>query len=135
MAVTEFAARAAGALAARIDRRKFLSRTAMVSTALVAAPTEFVLHPTSAYAAVCNCHGTNCDCGALCCDGYTEFCCPLNGVNACPPGTMFGGWWKADGSSFCGGGPRYYLDCNAGCGGCGGGRNGLWDGRCPGRPG
>ena len=24
-----------------------------------------------------------------------------------------GGWWKADHSSYCGGGARYYIDCNA----------------------
>ncbi|HVM63976.1 MAG TPA: hypothetical protein VMU14_03885, partial [Acidimicrobiales bacterium] len=38
------------------------------------------------------------------------------GSNTCPPGTFAGGWWRADGSSFCGGGPRYYIDCHGECG-------------------
>ena len=33
------------------------------------------------------------------------------GNNGCPDGTVLGGWWKADGTGFCGG-PRYYMDCN-----------------------
>jgi hypothetical protein len=110
--------RAAGALARRIDRRGFLSRSAVVGSAMVAAPLEYGLKPKSAYAAVCGCSGSRCGCGALCCDGWTEFCCTLNGQNRCPDGTVAGGWWKVDGSQFCGGGPRYYLDCNAQCGGC-----------------
>jgi len=48
----------------------------------------------------------------MCCDGYTEFCCTITGSNTCPAGTVAAGWWKADGSGFCGGGPRYYIDCN-----------------------
>jgi len=41
-------------------------------------------------------------------------CCTINsGHNNCPPGTYAGGWWKADRSSYCGGGARYYIDCNA----------------------
>ena len=42
------------------------------------------------------------------------------------------GWWKADGSGFCGSGPRYYYDCNAACNGCGCGRNGVCEGSCSG---
>ena len=82
--------------------------------------------PGSAYAAVCSCSGSSCDCGSRCCDGYTEFCCTLNGDNRCPPGSIMAGWWKADGSGFCGpNAPRYYMDCNASCGGCGCGRSGT----------
>jgi hypothetical protein len=51
-------------------------------------------------------------CGTLCCDGYTSFCCSITGSNTCPSGTILGGWWKADGSGFCGDAPRYYMDCN-----------------------
>jgi len=112
--------RAARFVGRRVSRRRFLERTAMASTALAVAPTDFVLRPTSAYAAICNCSGTACACGSLCCDGYTEFCCTLTGTNTCPPGTIAGGWWKADGSSYCAG-PRYYIDCNATCR-CGSGR-------------
>ena len=38
--------------------------------------------------------GSSCDCSALCCDGYTEFCCTLYGSNSCPPGTLAAGWWR-----------------------------------------
>ncbi len=110
--------RVAGSLATRVDRRSFLGRAAVVGSAVAVAPATYVLRPTSAYAAVCNCSGSTCDCGALCCDGYTEFCCTLNSRNACPPGTVAAGWWKVDGHDLCGGGPRYYLDCNSRCGAC-----------------
>ncbi len=39
----------------------------------------------------------------------------------CPPGSLVGGWWKSDGSGFCCGGARYYIDCHSYCScGCGG---------------
>jgi len=123
--------RTVGVLADKLDRRNFLGKAAVVGSAVVAAPLEFGLKPKSAYAAVCNCNGSNCPCGSLCCDGYTEFCCTLNGANACPPGTITAGWWKVDGSQFCGGAARYYLDCNAQCGSCGC-TNGLCSGACSG---
>ena len=99
------AERAARALAPRMGRRGFLARTAMAGTALTAAPATYVLRPRSAYAAICNCNGSRCDCGSLCCDGSTEFCCTVTGMNRCPPGTLTGGWWKVDSSGYCGGGP------------------------------
>jgi hypothetical protein len=123
--------RTVDALSHRIDRRSFLGRAAVVGSAVVTAPLDFGLRPRSAYAAVCNCSGSACQCGSLCCDGYTEFCCTLNGVNACPPGTITAGWWKVDGSAFCGGAARYYLDCNAVCGPCACG-NGTCSGACAG---
>ena len=126
------AERAARALAPRMGRRGFLARTAMAGTALTAAPATYVLRPRSAYAAICNCSGSRCDCGSLCCDGYTEFCCTITGQNRCPPGTLTGGWWKVDSSSYCGGGPRYYADCNAPCGSCGCGGSGICSGSCSG---
>jgi hypothetical protein len=119
-------------LADRLDRRGFLGKAAVVGSAVVTAPLEFGLRPTSAYAAVCQCNGSSCPCGSLCCDGYTEFCCTLNGANACPPGTLTAGWWKVDGSQFCGGAARYYLDCNAQCGSCDCGANGVCSGACSG---
>lgn len=121
-------------LADRLDRRGFLGKAAVVGSAVVTAPLEFGLKPTSAYAAICQCNGSNCPCGSLCCDGYTEFCCTLNGANACPPGTITAGWWKVDGSQFCGGAARYYLDCNAQCGSCDCGANGVCSGACSGTP-
>jgi len=106
----------------------------MVGTALVTAPVDLLLHPKSAYAAVCSCIGQSCTCGSLCCDGYTEFCCAIYGVNACPTGSLTGGWWKADGSSFCGGAARYYMDCHKPCGSCSCGGSGLCSGSCNGTP-
>jgi hypothetical protein len=95
-------------------RRSFLAKTAVIGSALVVAPRKFLLEPVSAYDAVC---GPANQCG----DGYTVFCCTINnGVNACPPGTFAGGWWKADRSSWCcGGTARYYIDCQGSCTRCG----------------
>lgn len=122
----------------RSGRRGFLRKTALVGSALAVAPTDFVLRPGTAFAAICNCSGSACDCSAQCCDGYTEFCCTINGSNGCPPGTLYGGWWKVDASGFCqtlnGPGPRYYLDCNAACGDCGCGPGGICPGSCSGTP-
>ena len=82
-------------LARTTNRRGFLVRGAIAGSALTVAPLRYVLRPGTAYAAICNCSGQSCDCGAACCDGYTEFCCTITGENACPPGTVAGGWWKA----------------------------------------
>ena len=36
-------------------------------------------------------------CAARCGDGWTAFCCTINGGrNSCPPGSFVAGWWKAD---------------------------------------
>ena len=109
--MTDIVEKASALLAGTSGRRRFLAKAALAGSAVVAAPRRFALEPLSAYAAVCTCSGSSCDCGAACCDGYTEFCCTITGRNSCPPGTALGGWWKADGSGYCGG-PRYYLDCN-----------------------
>lgn len=125
----------ARALSTRIGRRGFLARAALAGSALAVAPMRYVLQPGTAYAAVCRCSGRDCNCGAQCCDGYTEFCCTLNGANTCPSGTVPAGWWKADGSGFCDvngqGRPRYYLDCNSlSCGSCGCRSNGTCHHSC-----
>ena len=100
------AARAAGVLAGGHSRRRFLARTAVVGSALAVDPSGFILKPGTAYGAVC---GT---CG----DGWTAFCCTINGgKNSCPPNTFVAGWWKADNAAYCCGGPRYIIDCNATC--------------------
>lgn len=98
----------------------------------MSAPTVFALTPTSAYAAVCGCAGQACECNSKCCGGYTEFCCTITGENACPPGGILGGWWKVDGSSFCGGSARYYMDCHLPCGDCACGDSGVCSGACNG---
>jgi hypothetical protein len=91
-------------------RRSFLVRTAVVGSAVAVAPWQYLLRPDPAYAVVCGECG-----GGPCCDGWTEFCCVINGGrNKCPPGSFAGGWWKADGSVFCSG-PRYFIDCMEHC--------------------
>jgi len=130
--VTALLNRVATALDHRLSRRGFLAKSALAGTAMAVAPTDYLLKPVGAYQAICNCSNTACDCGSMCCDGYTEFCCTLTGINRCPPGHVLGGWWKVDNSSFCSNGPRYYMDCNAPCNGCGCGSNGVCSGSCSG---
>jgi hypothetical protein len=116
----------------RSARRGFLTSSAVVGSALAVAPVSYVLRPGTAYAQICRCNGSDCGCGQLCCDGYTEFCCTLYGTNGCPPGSLYGGWWRVSGSSYCGGSNRYYLDCHNPCGGCGCGASGVCSGSCNG---
>ncbi|GAA4348476.1 LGFP repeat-containing protein [Angustibacter luteus] len=97
----------------RFSRRGFLVRTAVVGSAIVVDPRNYVLTPMTASAAV------GCGPAASCAAGYTVMCCTINkGVNACPPGTFAAGWWKAADSSWCCGGYRYITDCNASCSKC-----------------
>ena len=98
------------------SRRGFLRRTAMVATALVAAPATYLLRPVTAQAAI-----LPQDCGPndLCNDGWTDFCSNIHGVNTCPPGSMIAGWWRAEGNLYCDGNSRYYMDCNASSCSCG----------------
>ena len=128
---TQLVEKVSGVLAARISRRGFFARSAVVGSAIAANPVTYALTPTDAYAAVCSCSGSSCQCGSTCCDGYTEFCCTLSGHNQCPRGSILGGWWKVDGSGFCSG-ARYYVDCNAPCNGCGCGGGGICSGSCSG---
>ena len=91
----------------RTSRRGFLGGAAVVGAAIAVNPWSYLTRPASAYDAVCGAHNT-------CAEGYTVFCCTINGGNnSCPPDSFIGGWWKADNSSFCGGNARYYIDCNA----------------------
>ena len=97
-------------LASRSSRRGFLVGTAVTGSAVAAAGVKFATRPGTAYAAI-----TDCPPGSACLDGYTEFCCTINGgQNTCPPGSFAGGWWRADFSSFCNG-TRYYIDCMQDC--------------------
>jgi len=111
VSTTSMVRRASRSLERRASRRGFLVKSAVAGSALATKPARFLLEPVSAYQSICSCSGQSCACGSRCCDGYTEFCCTITGQNRCPPGTVLGGWWKADGSGYCGG-PRYYMDCN-----------------------
>lgn len=119
----------------RFSRRGFLVRTAVVGSALVAHPKDYVLKAQDAYATICGP-------GNTVSAGWTVFCCTVNnGVNACPPGTFSAGWWKAADSSWCCGGYRYIVDCNATCSSCSTGCSGdhicdsrCWSCRCGGGP-
>jgi hypothetical protein len=119
-----FMRKTTGLLEKRASRRGFLIGSALAGSAVAVAGVDFVTRPGSAYAAI-----TDCPPGSLCTDGYTEFCCAINsGSNTCPPGSFAGGWWRADHSSFCGGGTRYYVDCMQDC--CGPGIGGPWCAGC-----
>lgn len=110
----------------RPGRRSFLGRAAMVGSAMAVAPVDFMTRPVDAQDVVLAsnavCRAAGCGSGSLCCDGYTEFCCSLTGSNRCPEGSVTGGWWKVDSSTYCSAAgqvrPRYYLDCHKLCGGC-----------------
>lgn len=107
-----------GWLARRTSRRGFLMRAGVVGSALAVDSVGFVLRPGTAYASVCGP-------AASCASGWTVFCATINdGINACPPGSIAAGWWKADGASLCGGKARYIVDCNATCSRCAGGGGG-----------
>ncbi|GAC1445460.1 MAG: hypothetical protein NVSMB55_26700 [Mycobacteriales bacterium] len=110
---------ASGWLARRTSRRGFLVRVGVVGSAVAVDSVGFLLKPQSAYASVCGP-------GSSCSSGWTVFCATINhGVNACPPGSIAAGWWKADGASLCGGRARYIVDCNATCSSCGGTGTGI----------
>ncbi len=119
---------AAAALGSHTSRRGFLRRMAMAGSAMVAAPSAYILRPISPMQALVL--PSNCP-GGKCAEGWTEFCCTLTGVNTCPPGTIVAGWWRAEGSGYCSGGSRYYMDCNSSsCGGCGCGSSGTCGNDC-----
>lgn len=87
-------------------RRSFLTRAALIGTALAVNPFDFILRPQSAYATVC---GPANECN----QGWTAFCCTVNGgANTCPDGSYAAGWWKVTSSAFCRGADRYIVDCN-----------------------
>ena len=98
--------KASGFLSRRTSRRSFLTRTAVVGSALAVGPVDFLMKPGTAYGYLC---GT-------CTDGWTAFCCTVNGgSNTCPPNSFVAGWWKADNAAYCCGSARYIIDCNATC--------------------
>lgn len=105
--------RSAATLARGLTRWSFLTRATAVAAAAAAAPVKTLLYPNVA-SAHAGCHG-GCT-GGLCCDGWTTFCCTINGgSNTCPACSAPGGWWKATytGTGLCDAqNVRYYIDCN-----------------------
>ena len=96
----------------RIGRRGVLVGAAVAGSALVTDPKAYALLPQTAYATICGPANTASS-------GWSIFCATVNkGANACPPGSFTAGWWKAADSSWCGGGYRYIVDCNATCTKC-----------------
>jgi hypothetical protein len=117
------------ALGERTSRRGFLRRVAMAGSAVVTAPMAYALRPITAYQAIVL--PNDCPPGSHCRSGWTEFCCTTTGTNTCPPGSVVGGWWRAEGSGYCNGNSRYYMDCHtASCGGCGCGASGTCGNEC-----
>lgn len=108
-----------------VRRRDVLLGTAVAATALATKPSTYALRPVSAYATICGP-------GNTASSGWTVFCATVNkGANACPPGSFAAGWWKAAGSSWCGGSYRYIVDCNASCSKCSSGcSDGICDSKC-----
>jgi hypothetical protein len=104
----------AQALSGGVSRRSALARMAVAGSALTVAPLRYLLYPGTALGVVVPGHCKD----GLCTDGYTAFCCEIDGgVNGCPTGTFIGGWWMCTdyrGHQLCeGSGVRYYIDCNA----------------------
>jgi hypothetical protein len=114
MSVSERFATAAGRLLERkVSRRSALSRAALAGSAFAVAPVRYMIRPGTAWAVL---RPENCRSG-LCTDGYTAFCCEIQGGNnRCPVGTYVAGWWKCtayNGHGLCSdAGVRYYIDCN-----------------------
>jgi hypothetical protein len=98
----------------RTSRRGLLARAAVAGSAFAVAPVRYLVRPGTAEAVIMP---VDCPPGALCNDGYTAFCCEIEGGNnMCPENTYVAGWWKCTdytGSGLCHGqGYRYYVDCN-----------------------
>lgn len=108
-----------------VSRRDLFVGAAVAGSALATNPKNYILRPEPAYATICGP-------GSTASSGWTVFCATVNkGVNACPPGSFAAGWWKAADSSWCGGGYRYIVDCNASCSKCSTGcTDGICDSRC-----
>ena len=95
-----------------LTRRGFFLGAAVAGSALATNPRAYAMLPQTAYATICGPGNTSSS-------GWTIFCATINkGVNGCPPGSFTAGWWKAADSSWCGGGYRYIVDCNAKCTKC-----------------
>jgi hypothetical protein len=104
---------AARLLERRSSRRTALRRTAIAGAAFAVAPVRYLIRPGTAWAVI----GPGACGGGLCEDGYSAFCCEIQGgYNRCPENTYVAGWWKCtsySGPGICHSeGVRYYVDCN-----------------------
>lgn len=108
-----------------VSRRDVLVGAAVAGSALATNPRTYALRPVAAYDTICGPGNTPSG-------GWSIFCATVNkGANTCPPGSFAAGWWKAAGSSWCGGGYRYIVDCNATCSKCTSGcSDHICDSRC-----
>jgi hypothetical protein len=101
----------------RVSRRSFVVRAASLGSLIAVAPVRFLTRQSQAGCVrPGDCSGNNC--GP---DGYSAFCCTINGKNSCPSGTFIGGYWACTnfkGKGLCNKKPnepdvRWYLDCHA----------------------
>ena len=98
----------------RTSRRGALSKAAVAGAAFAVAPVRYLVRPGTAWAVL---EPLDCPHGSKCRDGYTAFCCEIEGGNnVCPTNSYIAGWWKCSsypGNGLCRGmGARYYVDCN-----------------------
>ena len=105
---------AGGVLERRTSRRGAIARATLVGSAFAVAPIRYLIRPGTAWAVI---SPGDCSPHSKCNDGYTAFCCELEGGrNTCPPNTYVAGWWMCTnyrGRGLCHEeGVRYYLDCN-----------------------
>ena len=113
--MSEWLARALGGLIERrTSRRSLLARSALAGAAFAVAPVRYLIRPETAWAVL---RSADCPGNSACNDGYSAFCCEIEGGhNRCPAGTYVAGWWKCTdyrGGGLCAEeGVRYYLDCN-----------------------
>ncbi len=101
-------------LARRTSRRSALSQAAIAGSAFAVAPVRYLVRPGTAWAVI---GPGDCPYGLCGADGYTAFCCEIEGGNnVCPNNTYVAGWWKCTqytGNGLCHEeGVRYYIDCN-----------------------
>jgi hypothetical protein len=106
--------RLGGALERRMSRRGALARATVAGAAMSVAPVRYLVRPGTAWGIIAP---ASCPASAKCNDGYTVFCCEVEGgYNRCPDGSFVAGWWKCTdyrGKGLChGDGARYYIDCN-----------------------
>ena len=125
--------RATDAVANRLDRRSFIARSALVGSALVTAPADLLLRPTSAPtppSAAARGRAAPADrCAATATrSSAARSTAPTPAQRA--RSRAAGG--RPTGPASAAGAARYYMDCHKPCGGCGCGGGGICSGGCNG---